>query len=117
VRPPARTLALAALLVAAGVLAAACASSGSGSGSGDTSGGYRVFEAIVNGHQYEPPGTGGASYAGKGNHYLIFEVREGDKTSNYTLMVTETQYRRYQDGDRVRITLVDNQLRDIRPSS
>lgn len=113
-RPPARAAVLAALLAAAGIQAA-CASSGSGSG--DTSGGYKVFEAIVNGHQYEPPGTGGASYAGKGNHYLIFEVREGDKTSNYTLMVTETQYRRYQDGDRVRITLVDNQLRDIRPSS
>jgi hypothetical protein len=31
--------------------------------------------------------------------------------------VTETQYRRYQDGDRVQITLVDNQLRDIRPRS
>ncbi|HEY7573848.1 MAG TPA: hypothetical protein VIB08_01690 [Thermoanaerobaculia bacterium] len=112
-RPRARAAVLAALLVAAGILAAGCASSGST----DKSGGYRVLEAIVNGHQYEPPGTGGASYAGKGNHYLIFEVREGDKTSNYTLMVTETQYRRYQDGDRVQITLVDNQLRDIRPRS
>jgi hypothetical protein len=92
-------------------LAAACASSGR------TSEGFRALEAVVVGRQFDPPGSGGASYAGRGNHYLVFEAKEGDATASYTFMVSETQYRRYQEGDRVQIVLVDNQLREIRPRS
>jgi hypothetical protein len=106
-----RGAAAAALVLAGVIAAAACASSGS------KSGGFRALEAVVIGRRLDPPGSGGASYAGRGNHYLIFEAREGDATSSYTFLVTEAQYRRYQEGDRVQIVLVDNQLREIRPSS
>jgi hypothetical protein len=106
-----RAIAAAVLAAAALLSAAACASSGR------KSEGFRALEAVVIGRRLDPPGSGGASYAGRGNHYLVFETREGDKTSSYTFLVTENQYRRYQEGDRVQIVLVDNQLREIRPLS
>ena len=57
---------------------------------------------------HEPPGTGGASYAGTGNYYLVFETREGQAIARYRLQVNRTQWFRFTEGSRVRITLNNN---------
>lgn len=102
----------AALLVAAAAMSAACASSRK-----DPTLGVRSLEATVVERRYDPPGTGGASYRGSGNYYLVFEAREGDATSRYTYQVTRTHYIRFQEGAQVQLILVDNNLREIRPLS
>ena len=90
-------------------LVAACASS-----KRDPNLGYKSLEATVVDRQYDPPGTGGASYAGSGNYYLLFEAREGDTTSHYRFQVNQLQYNRYAEGTHVQLSIVENNLRDIR---
>ena len=98
----------AALLLLAGLLAA-CASSS------DPSRGFKALDAVVVGREKEAPGSGGASFRGTGNYYMVFETREGEVTSTYRLLVTEQQYHRFPEGTRVRIVIADNNLREIRP--
>ncbi|HEV8611034.1 MAG TPA: hypothetical protein VGS98_13345 [Thermoanaerobaculia bacterium] len=103
-----RTIAVAVVLSTA--LLAGCAS-----GSKDPFAGTKSLEATVVERQYDPPGSGGASYAGTGNYYLVFEGKEGDATAHYRFRVTHQQYLRFPEGSRVQIVVVDNNLRDIRP--
>jgi len=88
---------------------AACA------GSSDPSKGFKALEAVVVGREHEAPGSGGASFQGTGNYYLVFEAREGAATSTYRFLVTERQFRRFPEGTRVQIVIADNTLREIRP--
>ena len=104
-----RALALAVAALFPALIASACASS-----SKDPLLGHRAIEATVVERRYDPPGTGGASYRGSGNYYLVFEAREGDATSRYTYQVTQSQHQRFQEGANVRIIVVDGNLRDIR---
>jgi hypothetical protein len=71
---------------------------------------------VVVDREHEPPGTGSADFRGTGNYYLVFETREGDATARYRFRVTQQQYYRFPEGSRVAITLVDNDLRGIRPA-
>ncbi len=100
---------IAAALVALILLSAACASSK------DSSRGFKSLEATVVDREHEAPGTGGASFAGTGNYYLVFEARDGDATVRYRFQVTLIQYNRYVEGSRVQLLIADNLLRDIRP--
>jgi hypothetical protein len=84
-------------------------------GSSDPSKGLKALEAVVVGREQEAPGSAGASYQGTGNYYLVFEAREGTATSTYRFLVTERQFRRYPEGSRVQIVILDNTLREIRP--
>lgn len=88
---------------------------GCSSGRPDPFVGTKSLEATVVERQYDPPGSGGASYAGSGNYYLVFEAKEGEATSHYRFRVTQRQYIRYQEGSHVQLVIVDNNLRDIRP--
>ena len=45
---------------------------------------------------------------------MVFETKEGEATSRYQLEVTRTQWFRFPEGSRVRITLNNNILTDIR---
>lgn len=103
----ARTIAIS--LAAATALALGCAS-----GSKDPFVGTKSLEATVVERQYDPPGSGGASYAGSGNYYLLFETREGDATAHYRFRVTQQQYIRFTEGTHVQLFIIDNNLRDIR---
>jgi hypothetical protein len=95
------------------VALAGCASS---SGKKPDSGlGTRTLECVVVDREHDSPGGSGSSYRGNGNYYLVFEAREGQATSRYRLEVTRQQYARFEDGTRVRITLQNNILTDIRP--
>ncbi|HEU5249987.1 MAG TPA: hypothetical protein VFW15_08365 [Thermoanaerobaculia bacterium] len=105
---PRKALGLA-LAVATAVLAA-CASS-----SKDPFLGSKSVDATVVERQYDPPGTGGASYAGTGNYYLVFEGKEGEATAHYRFRVTRQQYLRFGEGSHVQLVIVDGNLRDIRP--
>ncbi len=100
---------MAAALVALVLLSAACASSK------DSSRGFKSLEATVVDREHEAPGTRGASFAGTGNYYLVFEARDGDATVRYRFQVTLSQYNRYVEGSRVQLLIADNLLRDIRP--
>lgn len=102
--------ALPAALLLATVGIGACASA-----SKDPFLGAKSVDATVVERQYDPPGTGGASYAGTGNYYLVFEGKEGDATAHYRFPVTRQQYIRFQDGAHVQLVIVDGNLKDIRP--
>jgi hypothetical protein len=69
----------------------------------------------VVGREHDTSGGSASAYRGTGNYYLVFEAHEGQATSRYRLEVTRQQFQRYQDGDRVKITLNNNILMDIRP--
>jgi hypothetical protein len=101
--------AIAAALAVAAALAAGCATSRK-----DPSLGVRSLDAIVVERQYDPPGSGGASYAGSGNYYLLFEAKEGEATAHYRFRVSRQQYVRFTEGSHVQIVLVDNNLKEIR---
>jgi hypothetical protein len=96
-------------LILAAALGSACASA-----SKNPFVGTKALDAVVVERQYDPPGTGGAGYAGIGNYYLLFEAREGDATAHYRFRVTQQQYNRFGEGSHVRLVVVDNNLRDIR---
>jgi hypothetical protein len=101
---PAAVLGLVALLPLS-----ACASS-----KRDPNLGYKSLDATVVERQYDPPGTGGAGYAGTGNYYLLFEGKEGEATAHYRYRVTQQQYNRFTEGSHVQLIIVDNNLREIR---
>lgn len=103
-------LAFAGLLGGALLLAGGCASSPKKPGTG-----FRTLEATVVGREFDPPGSGGASYAGTGNYYLVFEAKDAEATATFKFQVTKMQYNRYTEGSRVQIVLADNELRDLRP--
>jgi hypothetical protein len=105
---PRTALPAALLLTTVGI--AACASA-----SKDPFLGAKSVDATVVERQYDPPGTGGASYAGTGIYYLLFEGKEGDATVHYRFRVTRQQYIRFEEGSRVQLVIVDGNLRDIRP--
>ena len=128
-----RIRASAAVLLAA-ALAFGCSSSGSQSASAadpnaplppppvktkskskDASVGVRVLDAVVVEKSSGPSGSGGVgAYSGTGNYYMVFETHEGDALARYRLDVNRTQWFRFQEGSRVRITLNNNILQDIR---
>jgi hypothetical protein len=81
----------------------------------DPSLGVRVLDAVVVERSQAPSGSDTArGYSGTGNYYMVFETHEGDATARYTLEVNRTQWFRFQEGARVRITLNNNILQDIR---
>jgi hypothetical protein len=90
-------------------LFAACASSK------DPNLGVKSLDATVVERQYDPPGSGGASYAGSGNYYLVFEAKEGEATAHYRFRVSQQQYIRFAEGAHVQIIVVNNNLKEIRP--
>ncbi len=102
------------LLVGISLALAVALGSGCASTSKDPFVGTKTLDATVVEKQYDPPGTGGAGYGGIGNYYLLFEAREGDATAHYRFRVTQQQYNRFGEGSRVRLVVVDNNLRDIR---
>ncbi len=105
------TLAAALLLIAAGVLAAACSGAKKDPGLG-----VRTLDCFVVEREEATAGSSGTSrgYASTGDYYMVFETREGEATSRYRLQVTRTQWFRFPEGSRVRITLNNNILTDIR---
>lgn len=100
--------------LAISLLVAAAAGPGCASSSKDPFVGAKSLDATVVERQYNPPGSGGASYAGTGNYYLLFEAKEGDATSHYRFPVTQQQYNRFPEGSHVHLIIVDNNLRQIR---
>lgn len=108
-----RRIAVAGALALAFVLSAVLAGCSSAPTKPGT--GFRTLDATVVSRDHEAPGTGGASFAGTGNYYLIFEARDAEATATFRFQVTKTQYDRYQEGSHVQIVLADNELRDIRP--
>ncbi|MCA1580302.1 MAG: hypothetical protein LC796_02710 [Acidobacteria bacterium] len=101
-----------AIIVAAALLGSACAS---GNPRARRDAAFKSLEATVVDREHENPGSRGASFAGNGNYYLVFEAREGEATVRYRFQVTMVQYNHYAEGSRVQIIVGDNQLRDIRP--
>jgi hypothetical protein len=99
-------------LLLATALAAACASGGKK----DPGLGIRTLECTVVEREQSAPGSTGTSrsYAGTGDYYMVFETKEGEATSRYRLQVNRTQWFRFPVGSRVRITLNNNILTDIR---
>ena len=81
----------------------------------DGSRGFRTLDAVVVDREYEPPGTGSASFAGSGNWYLVFEATDGEATARYRFPVTRQQYQRFPEGTRVQLVMADERLREIRP--
>ncbi|MEP6800960.1 MAG: hypothetical protein ABJC07_03415 [Acidobacteriota bacterium] len=105
---PSRVLPL--LLVWVALVGPGCASS-----KARTDAAFKSLEATVVDREHEAPGSGGASFSGNGNYYLVFEAKDGEATARYRFQVTMMQYTRYTEGSRVQIVIGDHQLRDIRP--
>jgi hypothetical protein len=104
---------LLALLVPVLLVVGACASASSkGSQTGK---GFKVLEAVVTQRIYTPPGSPGTTMSGNGSWYLELEAQEGTATAHYRFQVSRDQYNRFQEGQRVRLTLSNEELRDIRP--
>ena len=100
-------------LLATAVLVAACASSGKK----DPGLGVRTLDCTVVERMQSSPGSSGTSraYATTGDYTMVFETKEGEATARYTFQVNRTQWARFPEGSRVRITLNNNILTDIRP--
>jgi hypothetical protein len=90
----------------------ACASSGTK----DPGLGVRTLDCTVIERQQQSPGASGTSraYSTTGDYYMVFETKEGEATARYTFQVNRTQWFRFPEGSRVRITLNNNILTDIR---
>jgi hypothetical protein len=105
----------------AALLGVACASPSGGKAQDPGTGkakdpGTKVLSGVVVEREREAPGSsGGASFQGTGNYYLIFEVKDGDATARYRYQVSYQQWFRYPEGSAVRITLRNNFLQDIKP--
>ena len=105
------------LLLAIALAAVSGCSSSKPSASGTRSHagkGFRTLEAVVVGRQYDPPGSPGTTMGGSGSYHLEFEAKDGEATAHYRFPVTRDQYNRYHEGDRVKLVLADEDLRDIR---
>lgn len=92
------------------LLAASCATSKKDAGLGT-----RTLECVIEEKGQESPSSS-SGYRTGGNYYMVFEAREGQATSRYRLEVTRQQWQRFQEGQRVKITLNNNILVDIRPN-
>jgi hypothetical protein len=103
-----RTSRVAAAAALAAMLFWSCASSGGG---GSSSGGYRTLDAVVTDRRTEAGPTGQMTY------YLGFEAKDGDATAHLVYEVTRDQYLRNPEGTHVKLSLADNQLREIRRES
>ena len=104
---------LLALLVPALLVLGACASaSPKGSRTGK---GFKVLDAVVTQRIFAPPGSPGTTMSGNGSWFLEFEAQDGAATAHYRFQVSREQYNRYQEGQRVKLVLADEELRDIRP--
>ena len=92
-------------------LVTACASN-----SKDPGLGVRTLDCTVVERIQTAPGSSGSSraYATTGDYTMVFETKEGEATARYTFQVNRTQWFRYPEGSRVRITLNNNILTDIR---
>jgi hypothetical protein len=101
----------AAVLILSSLLVGACAS-----GKKDPGLGVRTLDCTVVEREQAAPGASGTSrsYAGTGDYYMVFETKEGEATARYRLQVNRTQWFRFPEGSRVRITLNNNILTDIR---
>ena len=77
--------------------------------------GFKVLEAVVTQRIYAPPGSPGTTMAGNGSWFLELEAQDGTATAHYRFQVSREQYNRFQEGQRVRLTLSNEELRDIRP--
>jgi hypothetical protein len=104
------------ILLAAAVLAASSACS-STKGPKDPGLGVRVLDAVVVERGQDAPSRSSGYSSGSGMYYLVFETREGDATARYRFEVTRQQWFRFQEGARVRVTLNNNILQDIRPNN
>jgi hypothetical protein len=104
---------LLALLVPVLLVAGACASTppkGSQTGKG-----FKVLDAVVTQRIFAAPGSPGTTMSGNGSWFLEFEAQDGTATAHYRFQVSRDQYNRYQEGQRVKLTLSNEELRDIRP--
>jgi hypothetical protein len=102
---------LLAIAILGTLLVSSCASKSGSAGTGT-----KVLEGVVVEREREAPGTGGASFRGTGNYYLVFEVRERNATARYRYLVTYQQWFRFPEGSHVRITLRNNFLQNIQPN-
>jgi hypothetical protein len=101
------------LLLAVGLSAAAgCAT---GSKKSDPSLGTRQLDCLVVQHDHDSGGSSGSGLRSSAGYYIVFETHEGQATSTYRLEVTRQQFIRFQDGDRVKLTLNNNILVNIQP--
>ena len=100
------------LLPALFVLGSCASTSPTGSQTGK---GFKVLEAVVTQRIYAPPGSPGTTMAGNGSWFLELEAQDGTATAHYRFQVSREQYNRFQEGQRVRLTLSNEELRDIRP--
>ena len=104
---------LLALLVPALLVLGACASAPSkGSRTGK---GFKVLDAVVTQRIFAPPGSPGTTMSGNGSWFLEFEAQDGTAIAHYRFQVSRQQYNRFQEGQRVKLVLADEELRDIRP--
>ncbi len=100
---------LSAAVLVSCLLAASCATSK------DAGLGTRTLECVIEEKGQESPSSAsGYRSSTGGNYYMVFEAREGQATSRYRLEVTRQQWQRFQEGQRVKITLNNNILVDIR---
>ena len=110
-----RSRLLAAVLAAGLVAALGCASSSKKS---DPALGTRTLNCLVVQHEHDSGGSGGSGLRGaSGGYYIVFETHEGQATSTYRLEVSRQQFIRFQDGDRVQLTLNNNILVNIQPNN
>ena len=97
------------LLALAALTLSACVS-----GRKDPGLGIRRLDCVVIERGRDSAGQRGARYDGADNYYLVFATREGEADSRYRFQVTRQQWFRFVEGSRVRITLNNNILQDIR---
>ena len=84
-----------------------------GSGPRDAS-----LDCVVLQHEHDSGGSSGSGLRGAtGGYYIVFEAHEGQATSTYRYEVTRQQFIRFQDGDRVQLTLNNNILLNIQPNN
>ena len=107
------------VLCAAGLTACSSGSSSAAPQSApkkkDSGAGVRVLECVV---VERSQGTSAPTRTSSGEtYYLVFETKEGEATARYQFEVTRTQWFRYKEGDRVRVTLSNNILQNIQPST
>ena len=104
-----------AAVLTAGLAAAGCASSSKKS---DPALGTRTLNCLVVQHEHDSGGSGGSGLRGaSGGYYIVFETHEGQATSTYRFEVSRQQFIRFQDGDRVKLTLNNNILLNIQPNN
>jgi hypothetical protein len=106
--------------ILAAILAAALAAAGCASGSkkSDPALGTRRLDCVVLQHEHDSGSSSGSGMRGAtGGYYIVFEAHEGQATSTYRYEVTRQQFIRFQDGDRVQLTLNNNILLNVQPKN